>query len=247
MKSQASDPVRLNRYLSMCGIASRRKADEMIEAGRVALNGTIVRDLGMKIRPGTDQVFVDGAQAVMVKEPQYLVLNKPKDTITTLSDEKGRRTVMDLVKSRGRVYPIGRLDRNTTGVLLFTSDGSFAHQLMHPRFRIPKSYRVRCDKPVTRDHLARLRAGVRLTDGVTAPADVRSLPAGKGTEIGITIHEGRNRQVRRMFELLGYEVKSLDRVAYGPITYEGMVRGSVRKLTTREIRALRRLALGDDE
>ncbi|MDH4070796.1 MAG: rRNA pseudouridine synthase [Ignavibacteria bacterium] len=247
MKSPSSDPVRLNRYLSMCGIASRRKADDMIEAGRVMLNGTVVKELGIRIRPGVDQIFVDGAEAVMVKEPQYLVLNKPKDTITTLSDEKGRRTVIDLIRSRERVYPIGRLDRNTTGVLLFTSDGSFAHQLMHPRFRIPKSYRVRCDNPVTREHMAMLRSGVRLSDGVTGPADIRSLPGGKGTEVGITIHEGRNRQVRRMFELLGYEVKSLDRVAYGPITYEGLIRGSVRKLTIREIRALRRLALGDEE
>jgi 23S rRNA pseudouridine2605 synthase len=152
---------------------------------------------------------------------------------------------MDLIKSRHRVYPIGRLDRNTTGVLLLTSDGEFANLLMHPRFKISKSYRVRCETVVTREDIGKLRSGIELSDGKTEPAEAVLLPGGKGKEVGITIHEGRNRQVRRMFEALGNEVKSLDRVAYGPITYEGLPRGSFRKLQVQEVRSLRKLAGAD--
>jgi 23S rRNA pseudouridine2605 synthase len=173
---------------------------------------------------------------------QYIVLNKPKDTITTLKDERGRNTVMDLINTRHRVYPVGRLDRNTTGVLLLTNDGEFANRLMHPRFRVPKSYKVRCTTAVTREHLAKLSTGMQLTDGMTEPAKVVPLPGSKGKEVGITIFEGRNRQVRRMFESLGYEVKGLDRVAYGPVTYDGLPRGAFRKLRPQEIRKLEELA-----
>jgi 23S rRNA pseudouridine2605 synthase len=169
-------------------------------------------------------------------------MNKPKDTITTLHDERGRSTVIDLVHSRDRVYPVGRLDRNTTGVLLLTNDGDFAHRLMHPRFEIPKSYEVTCDAPVSREHLRQLARGVPLEDGMTAPAAVAALPGGKGKEVGITIREGRNRQVRRMFEHLGYGVVKLDRVAYGPVTKAGLPRGATRKLTRTEVRELRRIA-----
>jgi 23S rRNA pseudouridine2605 synthase len=149
---------------------------------------------------------------------------------------------MDLVRSRYRVYPIGRLDRNTTGVLLFTNDGEFAHHLMHPRFEIPKVYQVTCDRPVQREDMQQLRSGVRLKEGVTAPARAEVIPASKGKEIGIVIHEGWNRQVRRMFEALGYEVRKIDRVAYGPVTREGLPRGSHRPLTSAEVRQLKRLA-----
>jgi 23S rRNA pseudouridine2605 synthase len=246
MKSEREHPpdakIRLNRYLSMCGVASRRKADELITAGKVSLNGAAVRDLGIKIDPGRDRVFVDGKQVVRLREPVYLVMNKPKDTITTLHDERGRSTVIDLVHSRDRVYPVGRLDRNTTGVLLLTNDGDFAHRLMHPRFEIPKSYEVTCDAPVSREHLRQLARGVPLEDGMTAPAAVAALPGGKGKEVGITIREGRNRQVRRMFEHLGYGVVKLDRVAYGPVTKAGLPRGATRKLTRTEVRELRRIA-----
>jgi 23S rRNA pseudouridine2605 synthase len=234
--------MRLNRFLSLSGISSRRKADSLIEQGRVEVNHKVVTNLGLRIHPHEDVVFVDGKQATLVHEHQYLVLNKPKDTITTVKDERGRNTVMDLVRARHRVYPIGRLDRHTTGVLLLTSDGDFANQLMHPRYRIPKSYRVRCETPVKREDIGKLRSGIVLSDGRTGPAEVTVLQGGKGRDIGITITEGRNRQVRRMFEALGYEVKSLDRVAYGPVTYEGLPRGAFRKLLVNEVRSLKRMA-----
>ncbi len=234
--------MRLNRFLSVCGVASRRSADEMISKGRVTVNDLVVTSLGLRIDPQRDRVFVDGQQVTLVHEMQYLVLNKPKDTITTLKDERGRNTVMDLIQVRQRVYPVGRLDRKTTGVLLLTNDGDFANRLMHPRFHVPKSYRVRCAAAVSREDLVKLRTGIQLTDGVTEPAKVVSLPGGKGKEIGITIIEGRNRQVRRMFEALGHEVKGLDRVAYGPVTYEGLARGAFRKLRPNEIRKLEELA-----
>ena len=239
--------VRLNRYLSMCGIASRRKADEMITAGNVVVNGRAVAELGMKIDPSRDKVVVGGKQAMRVHDYLYIVMNKPKDTITTLSDERGRTTVMSLLHAKQRVYPIGRLDRNTTGVLLFTNDGEFAHRLMHPKFEIPKSYLVTLSTVVKPEHLDQLRRGVSLSDGKTARAKVYIIPGGRGKEIGITIHEGKNRQVKRMFEALEYEVKKLDRVAYGPTTKEGLARGGTRSLTRQEIRELKRLAGLDDE
>jgi 23S rRNA pseudouridine2605 synthase len=226
----------------MCGVTSRRHAEDLVREGRVRLNGVTVDDLATKVNPQRDKVFVDGRQIARVHDYVYLVLNKPHDTITTSSDERGRTTVMDYIHERRRVYPIGRLDRHTTGTLLLTDDGDFAHHLMHPRFEIPKAYRVTCDRAVTREDLAQLRTGVRLTDGVTAPAEALTIPGNKGRAVALTIHEGRNRQVRRMFEALGYDVEKLDRVAYGPVTLAGLPRGHVRRLTGEELRALRRLA-----
>lgn len=226
----------------MCGITSRRKAEDLVRDGKVEINHAVVRDLATRINPARDRVFVEGKQASPLTGHIYLVLNKPKDAITTLSDERGRTTVMSMIRTKQRVFPIGRLDRNTTGVLLLTNDGEFAHRLMHPKFEIPKSYRVSCDGVVVRQHLAHLRSGVPLEDGTTAPADVYLIPGGRGKEIGITIHEGRNRQVRRMFESLGYAVLKLDRVAYGPVTKEGLARGGTRSLTRSEIRQLKLMA-----
>ena len=208
--------IRINRFLSMCGITSRRKAEELIRDGKVEVNRAVVTNLATRVNPAHDKVFVNGKSVVQVDDYLYLVLNKPKDSITTLSDEKGRRTVMSMVRAKQRVFPIGRLDRNTTGVLLLTNDGEFANRLMHPKFEIPKSYRVTCDTPVALRDADALRRGIMLEEGKTAPAEVYILPGKKGKEIGVTIHEGRNRQVRRMFESLGYDVLKLDRVAYGP-------------------------------
>jgi 23S rRNA pseudouridine2605 synthase len=238
----AQSPIRINRFLSLCGIASRRKAEELVRSGKVEINRQVVRDLATRVDPARDRVFVGGARALPARGHLYLVLNKPKDTITTLSDERGRTTVMSMVRTRERVYPVGRLDRNTTGVLLLTNDGSFAHRLAHPRFNIPKSYRVSCARALSRADLERLREGIVLEDGPSAPADVQVIPGGRGKEIGITIHEGRNRQVRRMFESLGYAVVKLDRVAYGPVTKEGLPRGGTRSLTRSEVRALKEMA-----
>ncbi len=234
--------VRINRYLSMCGIASRRKVEQLVLDGKVSVDKKVITDLATKVDPTRNKVFVNGKQVVQTHELIYLVMNKPRDTITTLSDERGRTTVMSLLKSKRRVFPIGRLDRNTTGVLLFTNDGEFANRLMHPRYKMPKSYKVTCEKSVTRDALDQVSKGVRLDDGMTGPADVYVIPGKRGKEIGITIHEGRNRQVRKMFEKLGHEVKKLDRVAYGPITTEGLGRGETRSLTRPEVRNLKMMA-----
>ncbi len=244
-RTQKPEPVeliRINRFLSMCGVASRRHADTLILEGKVTLNGSILSDVGTKINPKRDKVFVDGKQVSQVHDYLYLVMNKPKDTITTLSDERGRTTVMSLLHSKQRVYPVGRLDRNTTGVLLFTNDGDFANHLMHPKHEVTKSYQVSCETAVAREHVEKLRKGVRLDDGMTSPAEVYVLPGGKGKEIGIIIHEGRNRQVRKMFEKLGYEVKKLDRVAYGPVSKEGLARGETRSLTNSEVKKLKDMA-----
>ena len=240
--SRAQGQIRINRFLSMCGITSRRKAEELVLQGKVEINHTVVRDLSTRVDPVRDRVFVGGTQALPVEGFLYLVLNKPKDSITTLSDERGRTTVMSMVHSRQRVYPVGRLDRNTTGVLLLTNDGNFAHRLMHPKFNVPKSYMVSCGRALARADLLLLRGGIALPDGRTAPAEVELIPRGRGKEIGITIHEGRNRQVRRMFETLGYEVLKLDRVAYGPVTKAGLARGGTRSLTRSEIRSLKEMA-----
>jgi len=234
--------VRINRYLSMCGVSSRRKAENLVIEGRVTVNGVTISSLATTLVPGRDRVFVDGKEVAHVDAPIYIVLNKPKDAITTMHDERGRSTVMDYVHARKRVFPIGRLDRNTTGVLLLTNDGEFANHLMHPRHEVPKAYRVTCDEAVTREHLNALRDGIDLNEGHTAPAEVINIPGGRGREVGITIREGWNRQVRRMFEELGYDVRKLDRVAYGPVTTEGLPRGATRPLTPQEIRKLKDLA-----
>jgi 23S rRNA pseudouridine2605 synthase len=231
----------------MCGITSRRKAEELIRDGKVEVNRAVVTNLATRVNPAHDKVFVNGKSVVQVDDYLYLVLNKPKDSITTLSDEKGRRTVMSMVRAKQRVFPIGRLDRNTTGVLLLTNDGEFANRLMHPKFEIPKSYRVTCDTPVALRDADALRRGIMLEEGKTAPAEVYILPGRKGKEIGVTIHEGRNRQVRRMFESLGYDVLKLDRVAYGPVTKEGLARGETRSLTKTEVRGLKQMAGYTDE
>ncbi len=238
----ASTGIRINRFLSMCGIASRRKAEELVAAGRVRVNRNVVRELGSRVDPSRDTVTVDDRPVTPVLEHVYLVLNKPKDAITTMHDERGRRTVMSLFRSRHRVFPVGRLDRDTTGVLLFTNDGEFAHRLTHPKYEVPKTYRVTCSKAVTREHLERLAAGIDLEDGITAETDIYVPPASRGKEVIITLHEGRNRQVRRMFESLGYEVTKLDRLAYGPITCEALARGETRSLGRREVRKLMVLA-----
>jgi 23S rRNA pseudouridine2605 synthase len=208
----------LNRYLSIAGISSRRKADEYILAGRVSVNGRVVVNLGTKIRPESDSVFFNGKQVVALDPMVYILLNKPKDCITTLSDEKGRRSVLDVVNYPRRIFPVGRLDRNTTGALILTNDGDFANLMMHPRNKVPKSYLVTTDIPVSPTRLVDLAAGISLSDGRTAPAGVELIPGSKNRVVGISIREGRNRQIHRMFQAAGYAVDKLDRVAYGPIS-----------------------------
>lgn len=238
-QKSADDKIRLNRYLSMAGAASRRKADGYIAAGRVTVNGRIVCDLGTRIDPKNDSVFLDGRQIVDIDPKVYILFNKPKDCITTLSDERGRSTVMDYVRLSTRVFPVGRLDRNTTGVLILTNDGDFAQGMMHPKNELKKTYLVTTDIPVTDTSLRKLAAGVRLTDGMTWPAEITLLPPKKHPRLAVTIHEGRNRQIHRMFESLGYSVDKLERVAYGTLTAAGVPRGRWRHLTPAEIDSLR--------
>ncbi len=236
--------VRLNKFLSMAGYTSRRKADELLRDGLISVNGKVVLDLGHKIDPDKDQVFVHGRQITLVRDFVYILLNKPKDAITTMKDEKGRTTVMDYVRVKERVFPVGRLDRNTTGVLLLTNDGDLAQLLMHPRHELQKAYKATLNQPLLPEHAKVLSKGIRLSDGKTQPAQIHYVPGGKDKVIGIIIREGRNRQVHRMFEALGYAIDKLDRVGYGDLTYEGVPRGSWRYLTPGEVRRLKSLTKG---
>lgn len=234
--------VRLNKYLSMAGIASRREADKFIEQGLVSINGKVVTELGTKVKP-TDSVEYAG-EKIKAEAIRYLLLNKPKDCITTLSDERGRSTVIGLVKNacKERVYPVGRLDRNTTGLILLTNDGDLAEKLAHPSNNVRKVYHVITDKNVSIADLKKLETGVELDDGI-AKADA-ALFAGDGSvrnEIGLEIHSGRNRVVRRMFEALGYKVTRLDRAAFAGLSKKGLPRGRWRFLTEKEVGYLKML------
>jgi len=234
--------TRLNKYLAMAGICSRREADKYIENGMVSINGKVVTELGTKVKPG--DVVEYGGEKVKAEALRYILLNKPKDCITTLSDELGRNTVVGLVKNacKERVFPVGRLDRNTTGLLLVTNDGDLADKLAHPSNEIRKVYHVITNKNVTIADLKKLETGVELDDGV-AKADA-ALFAGDGSvrnEIGLEIHSGRNRIVRRMFETLGYEVTRLDRAAFAGLSKKGLPRGRWRFLTDKEVGYLKML------
>lgn len=234
--------IRLNKYLSTAGISSRRKADELIQEGKVRINGKVVMSLGVKVDPTTDKIFVNERQVVILDEPMYILFNKPNDCITTASDEHGRTTVMDYIKLKRRIFPIGRLDRKTTGVLILTNDGMFANGLMHPRNEVKKAYQVTLEKPLLPADAEKLANGIRLSDGKTKPAEVYSIAGGKNKVVGVIIHEGKNRQIHRMFESLGYVIKKLDRIAYADISYEGLKRGGWRYLTKSELRKLKTMA-----
>ncbi len=228
----------------MVGVASRRAAEEMIANGEVEMNGAVVKELGTKVNPASDVVKVNGQTYTLAQKLVYIVLNKPKDFITTASDEKGRRTVLDLVNSRERIYPVGRLDRQTTGVLLLTNDGMLANKLMHPSSEVVKTYHVSLDKGLDTVHAGKLANGVFLEDGKTAPAELEIIPGTKSREIIIHIHEGKNRQVRRMFESFGYEIDRLHRVEYAGLNVHGLQRGMWRYCTEREIKQLKQAASG---
>ncbi len=236
------ESIRLNKFLALAGIGSRRSNDELILSGDVKVNGRVVQELGVKINPLRDRVTVRGNQVFVEQKLVYLVLNKPKDTITTVKDERGRTTVMDLVKVKERVYPIGRLDRNTTGVLLLTNDGELANALLHPKHEVEKVYHVRLERGIADDDLRKLKMGVRLEDGIAKVKYAETLKKTKRSELFVAIHEGRKREVRRMFETLGYEVKKLDRVSFGGITTVGLSRGKWRKLMNKEVEHLKKVS-----
>lgn len=239
-KGVIDEGQRLNKVLADAGVASRRAADEMITEGRVKVNGEVVTQLGMRVT-ANDRIMVDGK---LIGDPErhiYILLNKPKDTITTTSDERGRRTVMDLVDSRERIYPVGRLDRNTTGALLLTNDGALANRLMHPRYGVPRLYDVTLDKPLEFRDARSISEGVTLENGEeTQPCEI-SIEDRDRTRLSIILHEGKNREVRRLFEHFGYEVTRLDRKQYAGLTTRGLARGEHRRLDRKEISMLRRL------
>jgi 23S rRNA pseudouridine2605 synthase len=226
--------VRLNAWLARAGVASRRGADELIKAGRVTVNGEPGR-LNTFVQ-ARDEVRLDGAPLAK-QRLAYVLLHKPAGVVTTARDPQGRPTVVDLVDHEARVVPVGRLDADTTGALLLTNDGDLAHRLAHPRYGVDKVYVADTWKQPDDAALARLRAGVELEDGRTAPARVRRLA---GASIELTIHEGRNRQVKRMFEAVGHRVRRLHRSRFGPLTVEGLEPGAWRELQPSEVEALRR-------
>lgn len=235
-----SDEVRLNKFIANAGICSRREADVLIKTGVVEVNGKIVTEMGYKVRPG-DEVKYDGA-TIQSEKKQYVLLNKPKNFITTMFDPQGRKTAYELVANacKERIYPVGRLDRNTTGVLLFTNDGDMAKKLTHPRYQVGKLYHVTVEKPVKNEHIKALLDGVELDDGSFVKADkAEIIEDSKNREVGIEIHSGKNRVVRRMFESIGYTVIKLDRVKFAGLTKKDLPRGNYRHLTEQEVSYLK--------
>jgi len=240
IRHHTSDLMPLNKYVAHSGICSRRDAADMIRQGEVKVNDVVITEPGTKVSP-KDNVSVKGKKITPSKNFVYILLNKPKDYITTLDDPEGRKTVLDLIKraTDERVYPVGRLDRNTSGVLLITNDGELAQTLSHPSNLIKKIYEVRLDKPLTKADFEKLQSGVQLEDGFIMPDALGYTDPKDKTIVGIEIHSGRNRIVRRIFEYLGYDVRNLDRVTYAGLTKKNVQRGKWRFLTEKEVRILR--------
>jgi 23S rRNA pseudouridine2605 synthase len=235
-----SEEVRLNKYIANAGICSRREADVLIATGIVEVNGKVVTEMGFKVKPG-DIVKYDGGH-VQTEKKQYVLLNKPKNFITTMDDPQGRKTAYQLVANacKERIYPVGRLDRNTTGVLLFTNDGDLAKRLTHPRYEVAKLYHVEVDKGIKVEHIQALLSGVELDEGEFVKADkVEFISEHKNREVGVEIHSGKNRVIRRMFETLGYEVVKLDRVKFAGLTKKDVPRGTWRHLDEKEVSFLK--------
>ena len=240
---------RLQKIISQAGIASRRAAEKMILEGRVRVDGQVVRELGTKVDPAAHTILVDGKKIAGEEQHVYLLLNKPKGYLSTAKDDRGRRTVLDLLPEVcERVYPVGRLDNNTEGLLLITNDGALMNGLLHPRFEVEKTYHAGVTGKLTEEKIQMLRDGLLLEDGMTAPAKVSLLPErepgerARGlTRAAITIHEGRNRQVRRMFDSVGHKVLLLRRVRFGPLELGDLRRGEWRELSAEEIARLKAL------
>jgi 23S rRNA pseudouridine2605 synthase len=238
--ASADGMVRLNKYIANAGVCSRREADRLIETGVISVNGKIVTELGFKVSPGDEINF--GGQVLKKEKSVYVLLNKPKDYITTLDDPEGRKTVLELIHNatKERVYPVGRLDRNTTGLLLLTNDGEMTKKLTHPRYGVKKIYQVTLNKSLLKGDMQKISDGIELEDGPVKADDISYVGDGKDkTEIGIQLHSGRNRIVRRIFEHLGYDVVKLDRVYFAGLTKKDLPRGRWRLLTALEISMLK--------
>lgn len=242
---QTSSLMPLNKFLAHSGVAARREAAEIVKKGLVKVNGTVITEPGHKVS-AKDDIRVNGKKIFLAKNLVYILLNKPKDYITTTDDPQGRKTVLDILKNATteRIYPVGRLDRNTSGVLLLTNDGELSQKLTHPSNEIKKVYHVTLNKPLDKNDFDQILKGVKLEDGpasvdVLAYADVKDK-----TQIGVEIHSGRNRIVRRIFESLGYDVKNLDRVVFAGLTKKNVDRGKWRFLTEKEVRDLKHFGKG---
>lgn len=229
---------RLQKLIARAGICSRREAEKIISAGRVTVDGKIFRELGAKADPSKNKIRVDGKLLNFGAEKIYLLLNKPRGFVSTVKDERGRKTVLDLLGENfsERLWPVGRLDLNSEGLLILTNDGDLTNALIHPRFEVSKTYRAKISGDVTEEKLDKLRAGIELDDGLTAPAEIFLL---EKNLVEVTIHEGRNRQVRRMFAAVGLDVKRLRRIKFSFLTLDGLKVGAFRKLTAEEISRLK--------
>lgn len=235
---------RLQKIISQSGLVSRRAAEKLIVDGRVRVDGKVIQELGVKLDPQQHEILVDGHLLRPAERHVYFLLNKPKGYLSTAKDDRGRRTVLDLLPEAGaRIYPVGRLDNNTEGLLLLTNDGALMNGLLHPRYEVQKTYIARIAGQPTEEALDRLRQGLELEDGLTAPAIVQLLQQGSGeSQVSITIHEGRNRQVRRMFAAIHCDVKALKRTTFAGLSLSGVKRGQHRPLTATEVAALYQLA-----
>jgi 23S rRNA pseudouridine2605 synthase len=239
-KKITDDKMPLNKLIAHCGVCGRREAALLVKEGKVTVNGKLVDEPGHKVS-AKDEVKVNGKKVSIVVDLVYILLNKPKDYLTTAADPEGRKTVLDLIKnaSKDRVFPIGRLDRNTTGVLLLSNDGELAQKLSHPSNEVRKVYEVKLDRPVAKNDMEAIAKGVTLEDGFIKADVVAYADAKDKSVIGIEIHSGRNRIVRRIFEHLGYDVRNLDRVMFAGLTKKNVDRGKWRYLSEKEVRALK--------
>lgn len=236
---EIKDVVRLNRFIANSGVCSRREADTLIQAGVVTVNGEVVTELGTKVNIHDDDIRFNG-ERLMGEEKVYLIMNKPKGYVTTASDPHAEKTVIDLLKGcSSRVYPVGRLDKNTTGVLLLTNDGEIAERLTHPSYDKKKIYQVSLDRELSEEDYHKILEGVSLTDGDVKADELEFIDANDKRKIGIEIHSGKNRIVRRIFDSLGYNVKALDRVYFAGLTKKGLKKGEWRYLTEGEINILK--------
>ncbi len=231
---------RLQKVLAKAGVASRRKCEELILNGKVAVNGEVINLLGVKVNPAQDRITVDGEPITISEDKIYILLYKPEGYLTTVADSRGRKTVIDLLPDNlGRIFPVGRLDLQTSGLLLLTNDGDMTFKLTHPKHQIDKTYQVLIKGHLRKEAIDRLEKGIELEDGITAPSKVKVLEhRHDSTLLSITIHEGKNRQVRRMFKAVGYHVLALKRTSFGFLTLNGLQVGEHRKLTQKEIKRL---------
>jgi 23S rRNA pseudouridine2605 synthase/16S rRNA pseudouridine516 synthase len=244
-KPSIEEKIRINKYLAICGFASRRSADQLVVEGKVMVNGRVADEPGLKIDPVRDEVIVDGRKLALPEEKKvYILFNKPKNVITTTHDEKDREMILDFVKVRERVFPVGRLDRKSTGLILLTNDGALAHKLMHPSSMVQKEYIAVLDAKFPPNLLLKLTGGMKLKDTGERVSPCRAKILDDGFSIWISIHEGKNHQVRRMFNTLGFDVKRLDRVAYAGLKAGQLRRGEWRYLGRKEVQQLQQLCAG---